>query len=204
MDVFFPGVLSRLSPLFTDQVTCLKLIHYRDGSVMAALSSSWQSQHRDSTLSQPVILPSEGPASSDCPDSAPGADNHVSRLSHNSEPANPNYHFSRAASTRECVCLEICWSHLVFVLWCFKSPCVMPVFSQVLLQPQFIKAESVLLTTLKPDPCMVTTVASPTSLATTTAPVQSTSLQVKTPHINSPMAEMVAAALRLIGLLGHI
>lgn len=51
--------------------------------------------------------------------------------------------------------------------------------SQVLLQPQFIKAESLLLTTLKHDPCMVTTVASPTSLATTT-PVQSTSLQVGT------------------------
>uniref|UniRef100_A0A3Q0RHR3 Sterol regulatory element-binding protein 1 n=1 Tax=Amphilophus citrinellus TaxID=61819 RepID=A0A3Q0RHR3_AMPCI len=46
----------------------------------------------------------------------------------------------------------------------------------VLLQPQFIKAESLLLTTLKSDPCMVTTVSSPTSLATTT-PVQSTSLQ---------------------------
>ncbi|XP_056144777.1 sterol regulatory element-binding protein 1 [Lampris incognitus] len=45
----------------------------------------------------------------------------------------------------------------------------------VLLQPQFIKAESLLLTTLKHDPCMVTTVASPTSLTTT--PVQSTSLQ---------------------------
>lgn len=51
---------------------------------------------------------------------------------------------------------------------------------QVLLQPQFIKAESLLLTTLKHDPCMVTTVASPTSLATTTTPVQSTSLQVGT------------------------
>lgn len=50
--------------------------------------------------------------------------------------------------------------------------------SQVLLQPQFIKAESLLLTTLKHDPCMVTTVASPTSLATTT-PIQSASLQVK-------------------------
>uniref|UniRef100_A0A3B5LRX6 Sterol regulatory element-binding protein 1 n=1 Tax=Xiphophorus couchianus TaxID=32473 RepID=A0A3B5LRX6_9TELE len=47
----------------------------------------------------------------------------------------------------------------------------------VLLQPQFIKAESVLLTTLKPDPCMVTTMASPTSLVTTTSSVQSTSLQ---------------------------
>ncbi|XP_015242997.1 PREDICTED: sterol regulatory element-binding protein 1 [Cyprinodon variegatus] len=47
----------------------------------------------------------------------------------------------------------------------------------VLLQPQFIKAESVLLTTLKPDPCMVTTVSSPTSLVTTTSPVQTTSLQ---------------------------
>ncbi|XP_042360311.1 sterol regulatory element-binding protein 1 isoform X2 [Plectropomus leopardus] len=47
----------------------------------------------------------------------------------------------------------------------------------VLLQPQFIKAESLLLTTLKHDPCIVTTtMASPTSLATTT-PVQSTSLQ---------------------------
>lgn len=53
----------------------------------------------------------------------------------------------------------------------------MNVSSQVLLQPQFIKAESLLLTTLKHDPCMVTTVASPTTLATTT-PVQSTSLQV--------------------------
>ncbi|KAB5553903.1 hypothetical protein PHYPO_G00044030 [Pangasianodon hypophthalmus] len=49
----------------------------------------------------------------------------------------------------------------------------------VLLQPQFIKAESLLLTTLKPDVSMVTTVASPciTSLATSTAPMQSTSLQ---------------------------
>uniref|UniRef100_A0A8C7Z2A9 Sterol regulatory element-binding protein 1 n=1 Tax=Oryzias sinensis TaxID=183150 RepID=A0A8C7Z2A9_9TELE len=47
----------------------------------------------------------------------------------------------------------------------------------VLLQPQFIKAESVLLTTLKPESCMVTTVASPTSLATTTSPIQSTALQ---------------------------
>ncbi|XP_035380416.1 sterol regulatory element-binding protein 1 isoform X1 [Electrophorus electricus] len=48
----------------------------------------------------------------------------------------------------------------------------------VLLQPQFIKADSLLLTTLKPDVSMVTTVASPcTSLATTTTPVQSASLQ---------------------------
>ncbi|XP_010729007.2 sterol regulatory element-binding protein 1 [Larimichthys crocea] len=47
----------------------------------------------------------------------------------------------------------------------------------VLLQPQFIKAESLLLTTLKHDPCIVTTVSSPTTLATTTTPVQSTSLQ---------------------------
>lgn len=46
----------------------------------------------------------------------------------------------------------------------------------VLLQPQFIKAESLLLTTLKHDPCIVTTVASSTSLATTTS-VQSTPLQ---------------------------
>ncbi|XP_028267387.1 sterol regulatory element-binding protein 1 isoform X3 [Parambassis ranga] len=46
----------------------------------------------------------------------------------------------------------------------------------VLLQPQFIKAESLLLTTLKHDPCMVTTVAPPTSL-TTSSTVQSTSLQ---------------------------
>ncbi|KAJ0058016.1 hypothetical protein NL108_007234, partial [Boleophthalmus pectinirostris] len=46
----------------------------------------------------------------------------------------------------------------------------------VLLQPQFIKAESLLLTTLKHDPCMVTTVASPTSLATTTS-VQTTPIQ---------------------------
>nr|XP_019957339.1 PREDICTED: sterol regulatory element-binding protein 1-like [Paralichthys olivaceus] len=46
----------------------------------------------------------------------------------------------------------------------------------VLLQPQFIKAESLLLTTLKHDPCIVTTMASPTSLATTT-PVTSTSIQ---------------------------
>ncbi|CAL8272364.1 unnamed protein product [Lota lota] len=47
----------------------------------------------------------------------------------------------------------------------------------VLLQPQFIKAESLLLTTLKHDPCIVTTVSSPTSLGTTSATVQSTSLQ---------------------------
>lgn len=49
----------------------------------------------------------------------------------------------------------------------------------VLLQPQFIKADSLLLTTLKPDVTMVTTMSSPciTSLATTTAPIQGTSLQ---------------------------
>ncbi|XP_066497820.1 sterol regulatory element-binding protein 1 isoform X2 [Hoplias malabaricus] len=49
----------------------------------------------------------------------------------------------------------------------------------VLLQPQFIKADSLLLTTLKPDASLVTTVASPciTSLATSTAPIQGTSLQ---------------------------
>ncbi|XP_051987951.1 sterol regulatory element-binding protein 1-like isoform X2 [Xyrauchen texanus] len=48
-----------------------------------------------------------------------------------------------------------------------------------LLQPQFIKAESLLLTTLKPEVSIVTTVATPciTSLATSTAPVQNTSLQ---------------------------
>ncbi|XP_061701242.1 sterol regulatory element-binding protein 1 [Syngnathoides biaculeatus] len=61
------------------------------------------------------------------------------------------------------------------------SPPVQTLASQVqqvplILQPHFIKAESVLLTTLKHDPCMVTTVASPTSLVTTT-PVQSASLQ---------------------------
>uniref|UniRef100_A0A8C2JV79 Sterol regulatory element-binding protein 1 n=1 Tax=Cyprinus carpio TaxID=7962 RepID=A0A8C2JV79_CYPCA len=56
---------------------------------------------------------------------------------------------------------------------------ISPQVQQVLLQPQFIKADSLLLTTLKPDACMVTTVASPciTSLATSTAPVQNTSLQ---------------------------
>ncbi|KAJ8251201.1 hypothetical protein GJAV_G00218430 [Gymnothorax javanicus] len=50
----------------------------------------------------------------------------------------------------------------------------------VLLQPQFIKADSLLLTTLKPDSgTMVTTVASPciTTLPTSTTPVQTTSLQ---------------------------
>ncbi|XP_073699058.1 sterol regulatory element-binding protein 1 [Garra rufa] len=49
----------------------------------------------------------------------------------------------------------------------------------VLLQPQFIKADSLLLTTLKHDASMVTTVATPciTSLATSTAPVQNTPLQ---------------------------
>ncbi|KAI1883960.1 hypothetical protein AGOR_G00221470 [Albula goreensis] len=50
----------------------------------------------------------------------------------------------------------------------------------VLLQPQFIKADSLLLTALKPEAgTMVTTVASPciTTLATSTAPVQTTSLQ---------------------------
>ncbi|XP_062263188.1 sterol regulatory element-binding protein 1 [Platichthys flesus] len=46
----------------------------------------------------------------------------------------------------------------------------------VLLQPQFIKAESLLLTTLKHDPCMVTTMASSTSLANSN-PVQSHSIQ---------------------------
>uniref|UniRef100_A0A3B4BAX4 Sterol regulatory element-binding protein 1 n=1 Tax=Periophthalmus magnuspinnatus TaxID=409849 RepID=A0A3B4BAX4_9GOBI len=54
------------------------------------------------------------------------------------------------------------------------TPHVQPV--PVLLQPQFIKAESLLLTTLKHDPCIVTTVASPTSLATTTT-VQTTPIQ---------------------------
>ncbi|XP_064172533.1 sterol regulatory element-binding protein 1 [Anguilla rostrata] len=50
----------------------------------------------------------------------------------------------------------------------------------VLLQPQFIKADSLLLTTLKPDSgTMVTTMATPciTTLATSTTPVQTTSLQ---------------------------
>uniref|UniRef100_A0A671XSE2 Sterol regulatory element-binding protein 1 n=1 Tax=Sparus aurata TaxID=8175 RepID=A0A671XSE2_SPAAU len=60
----------------------------------------------------------------------------------------------------------------------------------VLLQPQFIKAESLLLTTLKHDPCMVTTMASSTSLATTT-PVQSTSLQVGTGTILTTVPVMV-------------
>ncbi|CAB1448095.1 unnamed protein product [Pleuronectes platessa] len=46
----------------------------------------------------------------------------------------------------------------------------------VLLQPQFIKAESLLLTTLKHDPCMVTTMASTTSLANSN-PIQSHSIQ---------------------------
>lgn len=167
-------------------------MHCIDSSVMAELSFSWQSQHRDSAHSQLVILTSECPASSDCPGSAPGADDHVSPLSHDSEPANPNYHFTCTASTCECIWLEISWT--VFKLFVFILSlhcgilrhfiCLMCVFSQVLLQPQFIKAESVLLTTLKPDPCMVTTVASPTSLATTTSPVQSTSLQVGTPDYN--------------------
>ncbi|XP_029293890.1 sterol regulatory element-binding protein 1 isoform X2 [Cottoperca gobio] len=53
---------------------------------------------------------------------------------------------------------------------------IAPNIQQVLLQPQFIKAESLLLTTLKHDPRIVTTMASSTSLATTT-PVQSASLQ---------------------------
>ena len=57
---------------------------------------------------------------------------------------------------------------------------------QVLLQPQFIKAESLLLTTLKHDPCIVTTVSSPTSLGTTSATVQSTSLQVRPAHHTAP------------------
>ncbi|XP_041073648.1 sterol regulatory element-binding protein 1-like isoform X2 [Polyodon spathula] len=50
----------------------------------------------------------------------------------------------------------------------------------VLLQPQFIQTDSLLLTTLKPDgSSMVTTVKSPciTTLATSTAPVQTTSIQ---------------------------
>ncbi|CAL8264993.1 unnamed protein product [Gadus morhua 'NCC'] len=57
------------------------------------------------------------------------------------------------------------------------APHVQQVPVSVLLQPQFIKAESLLLTTLKHDPCIVTTVSSPTSLGTTSATVQSTSLQ---------------------------
>lgn len=69
-----------------------------------------------------------------------------------------------------------------FIVCAERSSCV----SQVLLQPQFIKADSLLLTTLKPDVTMVTTVASPciTTLATSTAPVQNTSLQV---HKHSPV-----------------
>lgn len=67
----------------------------------------------------------------------------------------------------------------IYLPWC----------PQVLLQPQFIKAESLLLTTLKPDPCMVTTVASPTSLATTT-PAQSTSLQVDAQYELKPNTEV--------------
>lgn len=158
---------------------------------MAELSCSWQSQHRDSDHSQLVILTFKCPASSDCPDSVPGAD-HDSPLSHINGHANPNYHFSCTASTRECIwkylklCVNVDNLHLVSTHWKYKTlymsnVCI--VCSQVLLQPQFIKAESVLLTTLNPDPCMVTTVATPTSLATTTTPVQSTSLQVRTSDI---------------------
>lgn len=88
---------------------------------MAELSSSWQSQHRDSAHSELAILTSECPASSDCPDSAPGADDHISRLSHDSQPANPNYHFTCTASTCEWVWLEISANvhnlHLVSALW---------------------------------------------------------------------------------------
>lgn len=166
-------------------------MHYSDSSVMAELSSSWQSQHRDSDHSQLVILTSKCPASNNCPDSAPGADDHVSPLSHDGEPANPNYHFSCTASTRECIWKYVLRNWTIFILSlccgiirhfrCLMHVCVL---FQLLLQPQFIKAESVLLTTLKPDPCIVTTVASPTSLATTTTPVQSTSLQVGTSDNN--------------------
>ncbi|KAM6914649.1 sterol regulatory element-binding protein 1 isoform 1-T1 [Lycodopsis pacificus] len=45
----------------------------------------------------------------------------------------------------------------------------------LLLQPQFIKAESLLLTTLKHDPCIVTTMSS--ASLTNTTPIQSASLQ---------------------------
>ncbi len=69
----------------------------------------------------------------------------------------------------------------VFIVCTKHSSCVL----QVLLQPQFIKADSLLLTTLKPDVSMVTTVMSSciTSLATSTAPIQNTPLQV---HKHSP------------------
>lgn len=101
------GVEVFLSPHCTNHSTCLKLIHCIDSSVTSELSSSWQSQHRDTAHSQLVILTSECQASSDCPDSAPGADHRISPLSHDSEPANPNYHFTCAASTCECIWLEM-------------------------------------------------------------------------------------------------
>lgn len=106
---------------------------------MAELSCSWQSQHRDSDHSQLFTLTFKCPASSDCPDSAPGADDHVSPLSHINEPASPNYHFSCTASTRECIwkylklCVNVDNLHLVsrrftglmFVL-CFLRCCYSP------------------------------------------------------------------------------
>uniref|UniRef100_A0A8C1VER4 Sterol regulatory element-binding protein 1 n=1 Tax=Cyprinus carpio TaxID=7962 RepID=A0A8C1VER4_CYPCA len=72
------------------------------------------------------------------------------------------------------------------ILTASSSPPIQTISPQVqqvpvLLQPQFIKADSLLLTTLKPVTTVttVTTVASPciTSLATSTATVQNTSLQ---------------------------
>uniref|UniRef100_UPI003D7C2459 sterol regulatory element-binding protein 1 n=1 Tax=Danio rerio TaxID=7955 RepID=UPI003D7C2459 len=69
------------------------------------------------------------------------------------------------------------------ILTASSSPPTQPLPPQVqqlpvLLQPQFIKADSLLLTTLKPDVTMVTTVASPCiTTLTSTAPVQNTPLQ---------------------------
>ncbi|XP_078414659.1 sterol regulatory element-binding protein 1 isoform X1 [Cetorhinus maximus] len=64
-----------------------------------------------------------------------------------------------------------------------STPTVSSQFQQVpvLLQPQFIKADSLLLTALKPDgSTVVTSVKSPTisTLATSTTPIQTTSLQM--------------------------
>ncbi|KAI3359884.1 hypothetical protein L3Q82_014240 [Scortum barcoo] len=119
----------------------------------------WQSRQCEPACRQLVVLTSKCSAR-DHSGSAPRGDHNFSSPGYISKSASPNHRTPRTASTCKSVRLDPEGAG-----------------TDVLLQPQFIKAESLLLTTLKHDPCIVTTVASPTSLASNTSPVQSTSLQ---------------------------
>ncbi|XP_032896671.1 sterol regulatory element-binding protein 1 isoform X1 [Amblyraja radiata] len=80
---------------------------------------------------------------------------------------------------------NISTQHLLTTATASSTPTVSAQLQQVpvLFQPQFIKADSLLLTALKPDGCTVVTSVNSsaiTTLPTTTTPIQTTSLQMPT------------------------